>query len=98
MSRASPNILIKDPFRPLPEYCIDPLEYVAIGLKLGQDKMEKARLWAQERALGERAIIGDSSIRVELHPVPDSRPPEPWLHEFVKPKYLAQARKYVFDS
>jgi hypothetical protein len=98
VSRADPRVIIADPFRPLPEYCIDPLEYVAIGLKLGQDKLEKAKLWALERALGEKAIIGDCSIRVELRPPADARPPEPWLHEFVKPKYLAQAKRYLFDD
>lgn len=94
----SVQVQVKDRFRALPEYCVDPLEITAIGLKLGQSKMEKARAWARERAMGEFAIIGDSGVHVALRPPFDSRPPEPWLHEFVQPVYLAQARGIVTDG
>lgn len=94
----SAQVQVRDPFRPLPEYCIDPLEMTAIGLKLGPLKLDAARLAAQERGLREFAIVGDCSIRVQLRPPADMRPPEPWLHEWVKPKYLAQALAIVREE
>lgn len=94
----SAQVQVKDTFKPLPEYCIDPLEVTAIGLMLGAHKMDKARLAAKERGLREFAVIGNASIRVELKPQADMRPPEGWLHEFVKPKYLAQAKGIVREG
>lgn len=85
-------------FRPLTEVYVDPLEIVAIGLKLGQKAMDKAILAAKLRGIREYAIIGNHSVRVSLHPPADMRPDPGWLHEFVKPKYLARARDYVLDA
>ena len=97
--RKSAQIQVKDNFRPMSEYCVDPLTMVAIGLKLGDAKMEKARLLAQERMLGEFAAgIGNAGLTVALRPSADSLPPEEWLHEFVKPKYLHLAKVYVTDG
>ena len=96
--KTSAQIQVADSFRPMPEYYVDPLELTAIGLKLGEIEFGKARLRAQERGLREMAIIGNASIRVALRPPADMRPPEGWLHEFVKPKYLARAKEYVKDA
>jgi hypothetical protein len=85
-------------FRPLTEVYVDPLEIVAIGLKLGQKEMDKCIARAKARGVREYAIIGNHSVRVSLHPPSDMRPDQGWLHEFVKPKYLARAREYVLDS
>lgn len=94
----SAQVQVRDTFKPLPEYSLDPLEITAIGLMLGAHKMDKARLAAKERGLREFAIIGNASVRVELRPQADMRPPEGWLHEFVKPRYLAQAREIVSEG
>ena len=94
----SAQVQVRDTFRALPEYVLDPLEITAVGLKLGEIEMEKAILRAKSRGLREFAIIGDCSIRVALRPPADMRPPEPWLHEFVKPKYLARAKEYIKDD
>lgn len=91
------GIVIKDTFRPMPEYCVDPLTITAIGLKLGEAAMDKAVLKAKERGLREFAVIGDCGIHVALRVPPEAWPPEPWMHEFVKPKYLAQARSIIND-
>ncbi len=98
VKRTSAQVQVADNFRPLPEYYVDPLEMTAIGLLLGEKKMDKARLAARERAIGEFAIVGNASIRVKLRPPADMRPPEPWLHEWVKPKWLAKAREYVTED
>lgn len=94
----SAQVQIRDPFRPLPSYCVDPLTITAVGLMLGEAKMDKARKWAKDRAIGEFAVIGDAGIRIELHPAKDSWPPEPWLHEFVKPKYMHKAHQIISDE
>lgn len=96
--RTSATVQMRDTFRALPEYYLDPLEITAVGLKLGEDKMEKCILAAKDRGLREFAIIGDCSIRVTLRPPVDMRPPEPWMHEFVKTKYLARAKSLVTDA
>lgn len=99
MRRTSAQVQVRDPFRPLPEYCVDPLTIMAIGLKIGQDKMDKARLLAKERGLGEFAAdIGGIALHVDLHPPIDSWPPEPWLHEFVTEKHYFQAKMMVSDG
>lgn len=93
--KTSGQVQTRDPFRPLPEYALDPLEVTAVGLKLGADKWTKCRMAAKERGLREYAIVGDASIRVILRPPADMRPPDGWLHEFIKPRYLAQAKQIV---
>lgn len=98
MKETSAQVQVTDTFKPYPEYCLDPLEITAIGLYLGPQKMDKARLKAQERGLREFCIVGNASVRVQCFPPLDMRPPEPWLHEFVKPKYLAEAKKYVTEE
>jgi hypothetical protein len=89
---------VRDPFKALPEYVVDPLEVTAIGLKLGAHRMDKARRAAKERGLREFAIVGNASVRVSLRPPADMRPPEPWLHEFVLPRYLAQAQAIMREE
>lgn len=97
--RSSAQVQVKDPFRPMSEYCVDPLTIVAIGLRIGRDKMDKARELAKERAMGEFAAgIGNAALHVALHPPQDAWPPEEWLHEFVKPKYYHQAKMMVTDA
>ena len=96
--RTSAQVQVADFFKALPDYYLDPLEITAVGLKLGEHEMEKCILRAKERGVREFAIIGDCSIRVTLRPPQDMRPPEGWLHEFVKPKYLARAKSYVTDD
>ena len=98
MKGTSGTVQVKDKFRALPEYCVEPLEIVAIGLKLGMAKFDRCRELAQERGVGEFAVIGNCGIQVMLNAPEDSRPPEGWLHEFVKIKYLAQARIMVTDG
>jgi hypothetical protein len=95
----SRQVQVKDNFRPMSEYCVDPLTIVAIGLKIGEAKMEKARLLAKERGMGEFAAgIGNAGLHVSLRVPPDAWPPEEWMHEFVKPKYLHQARMTALDG
>jgi hypothetical protein len=89
---------VRDTFKPLPEYVLDPLEITAVGLKLGAHRMDKARLAAKERGLREFAIVGNASVRVNLRPPADMRPPEGWLHEFVRPAYMAQARLILAEE
>lgn len=96
--RTSAQVQVKDDFRALPEYCVDPLTITAIGLLLGEAKMTKCIAAAKARGLREFAIIGDVGLHVALRPAPGSEPPEPWLHEFVKPKYLAQAQQILSED
>lgn len=97
--RSSAQVQVKDTFRPMSEYCVDPLTICAIGLLIGEDKMMKARRLAKERGLGEFAAgIGNAALHVELHPPHDSWPPEEWLHEFVKEKHYYQAKMAVTDG
>lgn len=96
--RTSAQVQVKDEFRPLTEYCLEPLEVVALGLSLGSDKMDKARLLAKERGIGEFCCFGDWAIYTALRPPEDMRPPEPWTHEFLKPKFMHQARMIVTDA
>lgn len=96
--RTSAQVQVKDDFRALPEYCVDPLTITAIGLKLGEQRMQECILAAKRRGIREFAIIGDTSIRVMLRPPPDAWPPEPWMHEWVKPKYLAQAKAIISEE
>lgn len=96
--RATPQVQVRDFYVPLPEYCLDPLEITAIGLMVGESRFEKFRLRAKERGTGEFAIIGDSAIHVSLHPPKDMRPPEGWIHEWVKAKFMHQAKEVVQEA
>ena len=91
----SAQVQIADSFRRLPSYSITPMESVAIALKMGDLRWEKARLAAMSRRLGEFAVVGDCTISVEASPADDMRPPDGWLREFCPKKALDKAERLV---
>ncbi len=79
-------------FKRYPVYWVDPLGAVAIGLKLGQDKMDQARAEAKSRGIQEYAIVGGLAIRLTLKPSAEEWPPEGFCKEFLTPDLLLQAK------
>jgi len=98
-----PGIVVKDTFRPLSEYAVDPLTWTAIALHVS-DGGQKMHRWdqciaeAKVRAIGEKAVVGEAGLRVMLRPPADAWPPEAWLREFVKPKWLLLAKQVVTED
>lgn len=88
-------------YKPLPIFVLDPLEYVALGLSLGERGMEQAkaaRLFHPDpqkvACVHNGAIIYTALFPERTHV--GHRPPEAWLLDAgITPKWLSQARKML---
>lgn len=88
-------------YKPLHIFVLDPLEFVALGLKLGEEKMKKCikDKWnhpdpQKTACVAHGAIIYTATFPERTHK--DHRPPEAWLHEAgITEAMLHQALKHL---